>query len=155
MSKPTKFTPGNKGDIYTDSETGIKYECLGPLGFTDAVKRNPPEYQWDEAHPSKYGGGTGGGAFVVNVTTEDGSTYTADKTFEEIANAIDLGKYVHVSFIMGTQTQYYPLTAKSQTQIIFSVMQYSATGKMMVWLSVTVKSDNTVTSEMNTISVAE
>ena len=56
MSRPTKFTPGNKGDIYTDVDTGIKYKCLGRLGFCTTSFREPrEEYNWEEVHPSEYG----------------------------------------------------------------------------------------------------
>lgn len=41
------------------------------------------------------GGGTGGGVFVVNFSTEDGVEYTSDKTFNEIENAINNGMYVY------------------------------------------------------------
>lgn len=63
MSKPTKFTPGVKGDIFTDSDTGIKYKCLGRLGFCDTSFRDEPiEYSWAECHPSEYGCATTLGA---------------------------------------------------------------------------------------------
>ena len=39
-------------------------------------------------------GGSGGGEMVVNITSEDGSTYTADKTFVEISEAIASQKTV-------------------------------------------------------------
>ena len=39
--------------------------------------------------------------FVVNITTTDGKTYSADKTFDEIVQVYNEGKYSIVAYVMG------------------------------------------------------
>lgn len=94
-----------------------------------------------------------GGAFVVNVITEDDSTYTADKTFEDIVNAIEKGVNAQIALTASNGVQYYQLSMKTETQIFFSSMQYSDIGGMMVWMMFIINSDNTITSEFKTITI--
>ena len=94
MSKPTKFTPGNKGDIYTDAETGIKYECLGRLGFCDTSFRDEPvEYNWVEAHASKYGGGDSN-LLVIDFKRTGDRIYACTTAVSDLVQAIDDGKFI-------------------------------------------------------------
>ena len=54
--RPTIYTVGNKGDIYTDTNTGIQYECLGPDGFVDiSGSEENNKYDWKEIQTA--GGG--------------------------------------------------------------------------------------------------
>lgn len=49
QGRPTRTLKANKGDIYTDANTGVKYECLGPDGFVDVEGVDEPEYyDWKE-----------------------------------------------------------------------------------------------------------
>lgn len=58
QGRPTRTLKANKGDIYTDANTGIKYECLGPDGFVDVEGVNEPEYyDWKEIKSASGGGG--------------------------------------------------------------------------------------------------
>lgn len=79
--RPDRFMEGSKGDIYTDLDTGKKYECTGPLRYitTDFAER-PRYYNWKEVHPSKYAGG-GAGVSSWNDLT--------DKPFYD--ESVDLG----------------------------------------------------------------
>lgn len=82
--RPDRFMEGSKGDIYTDLDTGKKYECTGPLRYitTDFAER-PRYYNWKEVHPSKYAGG-GAGVSSWNDLT--------DKPFEDCS--IDHGQTI-------------------------------------------------------------
>lgn len=63
QGRPTIYTKANKGDIYTDTNTGIKYECLGPDGFVGAGDIEKNKYDWKEIKSA--GGGGGGGLDVI------------------------------------------------------------------------------------------
>lgn len=54
--RPTSYTVGAKGDVYTDLNTGKQYECLGLDGFVDVDGVNKEnKYDWVEL---KNGGGS-------------------------------------------------------------------------------------------------
>lgn len=57
QGRPTIYTKGNKGDIYTDINTGIKYECLGPDGFVGTGDIEKNKYDWKEIKSAGGGGG--------------------------------------------------------------------------------------------------
>lgn len=45
--RPTQFTKGAKGDVYTDLNTGKRYECLGSDGFVGRGQSNElVKYDW-------------------------------------------------------------------------------------------------------------
>ena len=92
--KPSRGEKGEKGDT---GDTG----AAGATGATGANGKSAYSYAQD-------GGYTGTEAefaaklaaegldkalFVVNITTTDGKTYSADKTFDEIVQAYNEGKY--------------------------------------------------------------
>lgn len=84
------------------------------------------------------GSGAGNGLFTVKAITTDGSTVTVDKTYEEITAAVDAGKFGFCYLdLMGTQTLYLPLAARTRTSFAFSAHVPNADA------AVTVKSDGT------------
>ena len=59
--------------------------------------------------------------FVVNITTTDRVTYSADKTFEEIVQAYDEGKYSIVAIVaLGAKSYIMPLLCISNYTTLFS-----------------------------------
>lgn len=51
-----------------------------------------------KAHGVDMGGGGSGGSFVVNLTAVDEETWTSDKTYVEIKQALTNGQFVIVKF---------------------------------------------------------
>ena len=46
--RPTINTVGEKGDVYIDLDTGVRYDCLGTKGFIDVDSVDEPaEYKWN------------------------------------------------------------------------------------------------------------
>ena len=61
--------------------------------------------------------------FVVNITTTDGVTYSADKTFEEITQAYNEGKYNIVAIMaLRTGSHIMPLLAAQKTGAVFGMV---------------------------------
>ena len=59
--------------------------------------------------------------FVVNLTTTDGETFNADKTFDEIVQAYNEGKYNIVAFMaVGAGVYILPLLTISNYNAVFS-----------------------------------
>ena len=54
-----------------------------------------------------------GGNFIVNLTSSDGQTFSADKTFEEVEAAIDAGSVAYVRFTMPISNAFYEYTLRS------------------------------------------
>ena len=60
--------------------------------------------------------------FVVNITTTDGVTYSADKTFKEISNVYKEGKYYIVAFAAVEAVPYImPILSITNDDAIFSI----------------------------------
>ena len=61
--------------------------------------------------------------FVVNITTTDGKTYSADKTFEEIVQAYNEKKYNIVAITaLGAEAYIIPILGVTATKTVFSII---------------------------------
>ena len=122
--KPSR---GEKGDTGEKGEKGD----TGATGATGADGKSAYSYAQD-------GGYTGTEAefaaklaaesidkalFVVNLTTTDGVTFSADKTFEEITQAYNEGKYNIVAIMaLRTGSHIMPLLAAQKTGAVFGMV---------------------------------
>lgn len=71
--RPTQFTKGVKGDVYTDLNTGNRYECLGSDGFVGRGQSNElVKYDWLELREYGVisGGSSEGGVTSYNDLTD-------------------------------------------------------------------------------------
>ena len=57
--------------------------------------------------------------FVVNITTTDGVTYSADKTFDEIVQAYNEGKYNIVAHVASVNNLIFPLLGIGNDSVLF------------------------------------
>ena len=57
--------------------------------------------------------------FVVNITTTDGVTFSADKTFEEIVQAYKEGKYNIVAHVISVNNLIFPLLGIGDYSVLF------------------------------------
>ena len=80
--------------------------------------------------------------FVVNITTTDGKTYYADKTFEEIVQVYNEGKYNIVAHIMGVYIMP-PLGIISDHAVIFSAALNEG-GHDVVSVIIAITPDNSI-----------
>lgn len=99
------------------------------------------------------------GAFVVNVTAttdaEGNTTYSADKTFEEIANAIENGRNVVSTLTQNDATQYYPLIAYAPNSTVgFCLLQYVSDANMLINTIIQIDSEETVLWTVETKSLS-
>lgn len=78
--------------------------------------------------------------FVVNITTMDGVTFSADKTFDEIVQAYDEGKYNIVAKFMGVYI--IPLLAISDYAIMFGTTLIE--GRDIVSAIIAIAPDNSI-----------
>lgn len=88
-SNPTNRTKGQVGDIYTNTTTGIKFKCELAYESDDSKYIY---YQWLPTNSSSSSSPT----MYIHVTLEekDGETVCkSDKTYEEIKEAVDSGKF--------------------------------------------------------------
>ena len=83
--------------------------------------------------------------FVVNITTTDGVTFSADKTFEEIVQAYNAGKYSIVAVANGTII---PLAGILEHAILFSNSLASRKKNDVVLITIGIDSNNEVQIEM-------
>lgn len=102
QGRPTIYTKANKGDIYTDTNTGIKYECLGPDGFVEAGDIEKNKYDWKEIK-------TSGGVSSWNDLT--------DKPFEEMVERTTIWENKEISFRLSQKVDgsFYGLAGFSDT----------------------------------------
>ena len=70
------------------------------------------------------GGGGGGDDFVVTVTESSG-TYSADKTLQEINDALDAGKRVRAVLESGQTSWYFDCVQKNNYGTSFTTVDYS------------------------------
>lgn len=94
---------------------------------------------------------SGGGAFFVNFTFDDSGeeeVYSADKTFAEVAAAIDAGKLIIGIFSAGGVDSYYLNMAVygEETSVVFRALSLGDDG-CFEQLSLTISEDDSVTGE--------
>ena len=125
--KPSRGEKGNKGDTGAQGVQGEK----GDTGATGADGKSAYSYAVD-------GGYTGTEAefaaklaaegldkalYVVNLTRNSDGTYSADKTFEEITQAYNEGKYNIVAIMaLRTGDHIMPLLAAQKTGAVFGMV---------------------------------
>lgn len=120
------------------------YECT--CNTPDRPVKIDPKYL-----PDNIGGGGGAGAFVVNLSTEDMQTWTADKTFEEIEQAHNDGAVCMVKIPAFGYCAYLAIVSAGQ-YAAFTFSAYSAIGKSVTFFSILVNVGGTVTVDMATVS---
>ena len=80
--------------------------------------------------------------FVVNFTTTDGVTFSADKTFNEIVQAYNEGKYNIVANFMGVYIMP-PLAINSDHAVIFGA-ELNEGGRSVVSVIIAIASNNSI-----------
>lgn len=145
---PSKHLKGEVGQHYKDLETCDIFECVSANKHSRINLHQTGGYIWKKVargeHVEVCGGGGSGGAFVVNLTEADDGTTIADKTFAEIAEAIENMKYVCVALIAGTGwvevaqlTGYWP-----SRHVAFSKVEVD--GNTVAQIYITITAENAV-----------
>ena len=80
--------------------------------------------------------------FVVNITSQDGRTFSADKTFDEIVQVYNEGKYNIVANIMGSYIMP-PLSITNDYAVVFGA-ELNVGGHNVVSLIITIAPDNSI-----------
>lgn len=136
---------GDLSDLKTDAKTdivsainetatagqtlGLTGATVGQVPAVKAVGENGVPTEWEAVEfPS--------GAYIVNLTMDDGGNITADKTFAEIKAASDEGKVVNAKFAGAIV----PLGSISDSEAIFAMTQ--ANSSVVSTASLTCTSDN-------------
>ena len=124
--KPSRGEKGDKGDTGAQGIQGEKGDT-GATGATGADGKSAYSY-------AQEGGYTGTEAefaaklaaegldkalFVVNITTTDGETFSADKTFDEIVQAYNEGKYNIVAYAASVNNLIFPLLGIGNYSVLF------------------------------------
>ena len=125
-NKPSRGEKGDKGDTGAQGIQGEKGDT-GATGATGADGKSAYSY-------AQEGGYTGTEAefaaklaaegldkalFVVNITTTDGETFSADKTFDEIVQAYNEGKYNIVAYAASVNNLIFPLLGIGNYSVLF------------------------------------
>ena len=80
--------------------------------------------------------------FVVNITTTDGKTYSADKTFNEIVQAYNEGKYNIVANLMGVYIM--PLLAINSDHAVIFGAELNEGGRSVVSVIIAIAPNNSI-----------
>ena len=84
--------------------------------------------------------------FVVNITTTDGKTFSADKTCDEIVQAYNEGKYNIVAAMWGRYVYIMPLLTIAESSALFSVTYDNNA------IRITITSDNKVLMQVTQLA---
>lgn len=98
--------------------------------------------------------GGGGGALIVTFSSADGQSYTADKTFAEVAAAIEAGEQA-VLGRMSTGTMAVGLTLfqyQQDTSAAFQLISYMS-GLGIMFATLALNADDTITYTPNTVTL--
>ena len=90
---------------------------LKRFSYDNIVEHNPTA-----PDPVEGGGGSGGGEFIIHVTSEEseeGTVYTADKTFTEIMSAISAGAFPIMMHTSDTVADFLTCSRYDDTSITF------------------------------------
>jgi hypothetical protein len=149
---PTLKFEGQVGDIYTDTDTGIKYECVQSYTSTDTIiSKGDREYEWKKIEVSA----DSGGAFVVNFTYSQG-VISADVPFFVIYDMLNYGAMVYGTMVDGVQRQIFQVESVSDSQIKFRHINVgSILPASIVVLTIFLNSDDTVVGNRYKVAMEE
>ena len=114
-NKPSRGPKGDKGDTgATGADGKSAYSYAQDGGYAGTEEEFAAKLAAESIDKA---------LFVVNITTTDGVTYSADKTFEEIVLAYNEGKYNIVAIMaLRTGSHIMPLLATQKTGAVFGMV---------------------------------
>lgn len=105
-----------------DGKTTVKQNC----NISESYRKPPMTDETAQLILEKIGGGgSSGGSFVVNITEDENMEATADKTYNQILEALESGKFIYATF----STEYKGTSWVKNYQFNYIPLNYSTSSK--------------------------